>query len=336
MQINKKTDKLEVSQINVVNFSEIKANTNHKGDIDRSFALPESRFLLKNELANSICLREINENYQVYLVEGNKSPTIMREIGRLREIAFQFVGEGTGKVWDIDDYDAYYQQIVLWDSSQSLIIGGYRIAKAKAIIEKMGIKGLYNHRLFEFHEDLLPKLKQGVELGRSFINPQHWGRRHLDYLWMGIGAFLAQNSDIRYLFGAVSISNAFPKKAQIAIVQFYRAYFGEEIPGVNARNRFKLPKHNPYFGDDYRKEFKHLVQFLNSYGLSVPPLYKHYSELAEMDGVSVLAFNVDPYFNYCVDALMIVDREKIKAKKAQRYIFADTKAATKKQEKFND
>ena len=111
MQINKKTDKLEVSQINVVNFSEIKANTIHKGDIDRSFALPESKLLLKNELANSICLREINETYQVYLVEGNKSPTIMREIGRLREIAFQFVGEGTGKVWDIDDYDAYYNEM---------------------------------------------------------------------------------------------------------------------------------------------------------------------------------------------------------------------------------
>jgi len=137
---------------------------------------------------------------------------------------------------------------------------------------------------------------------------------------MGIGAYLAENHDIRYLFGAVSISDEFPRNAKIAIAQFYQAYFGIDESLASARNIFPVPKRNPYFGQDYAKEFKHLKQVLNYYGVCVPPLYKHYSELAEMKGVSVLGFNIDEYFNNTVDGLMIVDRNKIKPKKAARYI----------------
>jgi len=308
---------------NLVNIAAAKAALNKNCLLTHSIVSPEAKSTLRQEIDNSRCLRRIKNHIQVYMVEGTQSPTVMREIGRLREIAFQFVGEGTGNIRDVDSYDAYYHQIVLWDSAQQVIIGGYRIAKAKEVIEQYGLEGLYNHRLFQFHPEILPKLEQGIELGRSFINPQHWGRRHLDYLWMGIGAYLAEHLEINYLFGAVSISNRFPKKAKIAIAQFYQAYFGNHQITVHARNQFKLPKHSPYSGMDYQREFKHLVQFLNSYGVSIPPLYKHYSELAEMEGVSVLAFNIDPYFNYCVDSLMIVDRGKIKPKKAKRYIQTD-------------
>ena len=284
------------------------------------FAFPEPKALLAAELSEAYMLRKINDHIQVYLIDGMHCVSVMREVGRLREVAFQFVGEGTGQVRDIDKYDDYYKQVVLWDSQQQVIIGGYRIAKAEEVIQSHGIKGLYNHRLFEFHDAVMPKLVQGVELGRSFINPSHWGRRNLDYLWMGIGAYLAENTDIRYLFGAVSISDDFPRNAQIAIAHFYQAYFGIEEPLASARNVFPIPKRNPYYGDNYFKEFKHLKQVLNSYGVSIPPLYKHYGELADMDGVSVLGFNIDAYFNNCVDGLMIVDREKIKPKKVARYI----------------
>jgi hypothetical protein len=137
---------------------------------------------------------------------------------------------------------------------------------------------------------------------------------------MGIGAYLAYKPEIRYLFGAVSISDNFPRSAKMAIANFYQAYFGVDKTLASARNIFRLSKHNPYIGNDYFSELKHLKAVLNSYGVTIPPLYKHYADIADMDGVSVLGFNVDEYFGNCVDGLMIVDKHKIKPKKAARYI----------------
>jgi len=155
-------------KINIVDIGKNKVEVQHN-----LLAFPEPKSFLADELKESRLLRQINDEFQVYLIDGAKCHSLMREIGRLREIAFQFVGEGTGQVRDIDPYDNYYQQIVLWNSQKQVIIGGYRIAKAGEVIEFMGIKGLYNHRLFEFHEAVKPKLNQGIELGRSFINPEH-------------------------------------------------------------------------------------------------------------------------------------------------------------------
>lgn len=290
-------------------------------NINKEFiAFPEPREQLLYELSYSVLLRVINEDIVVYLVDGFSCESIMNEIGRLREISFQAVGEGTGKLRDVDHYDEYYQQIVLWNKTENEIIGGYRVAIAKNILKEYGISGLYNDRLFQFHDKVLPKLEQGLELGRSFINPEYWGRRNLDHLWMGIGAYLAYHSDIRYLFGAVSISDDFPRPAKLAIAHFYQAYFGVDKPLASARNVFKLSGHNPYLGNDYKADLCHLKKVLHSYGVTIPPLYKHYAEIADMDGVSVLGFNVDEYFGNCIDGLMIVDRHKIKTKKASRYI----------------
>lgn len=284
--------------------------------------LPESREELVKELEDSILLRQINEDVSVYLVDGYIKKTVMREIGRLREVAFQAVGEGTGNLRDIDDYDDYYKQLVLWNSKEKAIIGGYRVVMAHDVLKTDGIEGLYNHRLFEFHPQVLPKLEQGIELGRSFVNPEHWGRRNLDYLWMGIGAFLARHPNIRYLFGAVSISDDFPHPAKLAIAHFYHAYFGQKNDLATPRNVFSITGVSPFSGSNYDVEFRQLKEILCSQGMTIPPLYKHYGEIAELEGVSVLGFNIDAYFGNCVDSLMIVDREKIKPKKAERYIGA--------------
>lgn len=305
-----RVEKLAVSEIIA---QQIQAQSN-------LIVLPEPRNELLKELADSELLREINQEVQVYLVDGFKQKSLMREIGRLREIAFQAVGEGTGNSRDIDSYDDYYQQIVLWHATENEIIGGYRVAVAGDVIKQRGIEGLYNHRLFEFHSQAMPKLEQGVELGRSYVNPAHWGRRNLDYLWMGIGAFLAKYPQINYLFGAVSISDDFPAAAKLAIANFYQAYFGKCSNQATPRNIFKITGENPFTGSDYQAEFKQLKDGLKANGVTIPPLYKHYGEIAEMSGVSVLGFNVDEYFGNCVDGLMVVERSKIKPKKAERYI----------------
>ncbi|MEJ5174045.1 GNAT family N-acetyltransferase, partial [Erwinia sp. MYb416] len=96
--------------------------------------------------------------------------------------------------------------------------------------ERKGFEGIYSHSLFHYDHQMSPVLMQGIELGRSFIQPAYWGKRGLDYLWMGIGAYLAKYPQYRYLFGPVSISGGLPLAARDLLVAFYRLYFAPDLP----------------------------------------------------------------------------------------------------------
>ena len=137
------------------------------------------------------------------------------------------MGEGTGQCRDIDQYDTSYKQLVLWDEQDQEIVGAYRLAPAAEIIKHSGVGGLYSASLFDYSDAMLPILEKSAELGRSFVQPKYWGKRSLDYLWYGIGSFLSQNPNIRYLFGPVSLSNDMPKAAKDLMVYFFSLYFGQ-------------------------------------------------------------------------------------------------------------
>jgi len=167
-----------------------------------------------------------------------------------------------------------------------------------------------------------PYFEQGLELGRSFVQPQYWGKRSLDYLWYGIGAFLKNNPQYKYLFGPVSLSNSYPQAAKDLMVQFYQSHFGQNDSLANAKTPCSLsPELKDVFpGQDYKAEFTRLKHLLANMGVSVPTLYKQYSELCDAGGVHFLSFNIDPDFNDCIDGLVLTDVSKLKAKKYQRYI----------------
>ncbi len=141
-------------------------------------------------------------------------------------------------------------------------------------------------------------LAQGLELGRSFVQPRYWGKRSLDYLWYGIGAYLQQNPQIRYLFGGVSLPTATPKQPVDLLVYFYTLYFSEEndtaIPNLPYQLPFdtlqQLQQH--FSGQDYSADFTQLKHLLAHMGLSIPTLYKQYGEVAEPGGVQFLAFGI--------------------------------------------
>ena len=135
----------------------------------------------------------------------------MREIGRLREIAFRAVGEGTDKRRDTDKHDKAYFHLILWDNEAMEIVGAYRLGCAQTLTQNSDGNQLYSASLFEYQPDMVRYFEQGLELGRSFVQPKYWGKRALDYLWMGIGAFIEQNQQYRYLFGPVSLSDAYPE-----------------------------------------------------------------------------------------------------------------------------
>ena len=292
---------------------------------ESAIARPERKTDLKKAIHQGERLGTTPDGKTMYLFEPVDSSPVMREIGRLREQAFRAVGEGSGKRRDFDQFDWYYRHLILWDEEDLEIAGAYRFVDAGALVKSKGLEGLYSAGLFKYEASTSPFLHNGLELGRSFVQQRYWGKRSLDYLWYGIGAYLAKNPHYRYLFGAVSISNAMPQQARELLVYFYKLYFTGAKEVVCSRNPFSFSQPTAtlaenFSGDDYRADLRRLKSLLANLGTAIPPLYKQYAELCEPGGVVFLDFNIDPAFNNCVDGLVIVDTEKLKEQKRSRYI----------------
>lgn len=257
-------------------------------------------------------------------IHGGRLPSdsaLLREIGRLRELTFRKVGEGTGKRLDLDAYDSWYDHIVLWDAEAGGIAGAYRAAPCARVLGAHGLRGLYTASLFRFDGRLLPTIERGMELGRSFVPPAYWGTRSLDYLWYGIGAWLRAHPDIRYLFGPVSISADLPLAAREWIVAYYTRYYGHPRTLAHSPHPFTAQGTPPDFGElDAGAAMRMLRDRLDALGVSVPVLYKQYTELCEPGGTQFLSFGVDPAFNHAIDGLILVDIARIKARKRERYL----------------
>ena len=292
-----------------------------------AIARPEDRATLKRALAQAESLGKTSDGKTIYLWQrnGQEDAPLLRELGRLREIAFRAVEEGSGKRRDTDSYDDDYLHLILWDEEDLEIVGAYRFMPTAMQIKKRGVEGLYSYSLFHYDDKMQDVLEHGIELGRSFIQPRYWGRRGLDYLWSGIGAYLARYPHYRYLFGPVSISGGLPPAARDLLVAFYRLWFPATHPLAASRQPYpaSLPDVLAQFGGvDYVDDLTKLKSLLGNLGCGIPPLYKQYSELCEPGGVQFIDFGSDPAFNNCVDGLVLVDLCYLKANRYQRYIEA--------------
>lgn len=288
-------------------------------------ALPEDRAQLKKSLEECERLGQTPDGKTIYLYHRQNAERVpvFRELGRLREIAFRAVGEGSGRRRDLDHYDDDYYHLVLWDPQVLEIVGAYRFIPTANAIQQQGLDSIYSNSLFHYDEKMMPILLQGIELGRSFIQPAYWGKRGLDYLWQGIGAYLARYPQYRYLFGPVSISGSLPTTARDLLIAFYRIYFPPQQALALSRNPYpaSLPQILAQFvGDDYSADLIRLKNLLNNIGCSIPTLYKQYSELCEPGGVQFIDFGTDPAFNNCIDGLVLVDIHRLKSSRYQRYI----------------
>jgi putative hemolysin len=261
------------------------------------------------------------------ILTGRLAPdsALMREIGRLREVTFRAVGEGTGRRLDVDRYDAWYEHIVLWDAATCEVVGAYRLVRVSEVLSERGLAGLYTASLFDFDRRLTPLLRQGVELGRSFVAPKHWGSRSLDWLWYGIGAWLRRHPDVRYLFGPVSISAALPEAARGQLVSYYRRHHGCDAGLARSRRPYEPAAVVPDLEAlDSECAFRVLKANLDQLGARVPTLYKQYTELCEPGGARFLAFGTDPEFAGAVDGLILVDLTTLKQRKRARYLGGST------------
>lgn len=257
------------------------------------------------------------QNFEVFIASAAEIPHILPELGRLREITFRGVGEGTGLPSDTDEYDLYYYHLFLWDTEAEKVAGAYRLGKGDEIIEKFGKKGFYIHSLFRIDDGFVPILRQSVELGRSFIIPEYQRNRlPLFLLWKGIVYFLKQHRECRYIIGPVSISNSYSKVSRSFIVAFIEAYyFDYELASyIQPRHAFRPKRGFPVdtksllegAGADLKKVDK-IISDIEPSHMILPVLLKKYIG----QNARIIGFNVDPNFNDALDGLMIVDVEEL-------------------------
>jgi putative hemolysin len=279
---------------------------------------------LRRELEALPLLGETPDGKRIHAGRLATDSALLHEIARLRESTFRLVGEGTGKRTDTDAFDSWYDHIVLWDAHEGEIAGAYRAVPGRRALRERGPDGLYCASLFRLDARLAPMIEDGVELGRSFVAPRYWGTRSLDYLWLGIGAWLRHQAGVRYLFGPVSISAALPRAARDWIVGYYSRYFGAAEPLASPMLPFSYAGHAPPdFGAlDAAAAMVVLCRNLDALGARVPVLYKQYVELCEPGGASFLAFGTDPAFSDSVDGLIRVDLARVKAARRRRYLDA--------------
>ncbi|WP_304545598.1 lysophospholipid acyltransferase family protein [Sulfurimonas microaerophilic] len=297
-------------------------------ETQKAIAHPEDTKAIKKELKNSQLLGKTKDGKFIYLYASeDKNSIVINEIGRLREISFRKVGEGINKKRDIDKYDRYYKHIILWDDEDLEIVGAYRIAECSNIIQTLGSDALYTSTLFNYNDSFYPYLNDAIELGRSFVQPKYWGSRALDYLWYGIGAYLKNNPQIRYMYGPVTLSASLPKIAKDMILYFYDKNFPDQEHLVTSKIPYNFQSDKDltkkikaeFSSGEYKENFKALKQSLSSIGSSVPTLYKQYSELCEEGGIKFCAYNIDPDFSDCIDSFIVVSIDKIKKKQKERY-----------------
>jgi putative hemolysin len=164
-----------------------------------------------------------NDDFAVYHARAHEIPNLLQEIGRLREITFRQIGEGTGKTIDLDRFDLYYNHLFLWNRKKLEVVGAYRLGDVNAIVRRYGENGLYTSTLFHYRSAFLQQINNALELGRSFIRLEYQ-RLHssLFLLWKGIGHFVAMHPQHKTLFGPVTISNCYNTLSRQLMVSYLK------------------------------------------------------------------------------------------------------------------
>ncbi len=285
---------------------------------------PEKQEPIQPEIAADLLREEVvrlNQNgfqlfesgvFKVYCAPSFEMPLLLSEIGRLREITFREVGEGTNRSTDLDEYDLYYQHLFIWDESKSAIVGAYRVGKGKEIIKQYGKKGFYIDSLFKIKSEMKPILEKSIELGRSFVAKSYQRQPvSLFLLWKGILYLLLKHEEYRYIIGPVSISNSYSELSKSLIIDFIENYYFQHDFArlIKPKVKFKVKSKNANhlmlkesLNGDINKLDK-MIEDIEPGHFKVPVLFKKYLK----QNARILGFNVDPLFNNALDGLMILD-----------------------------
>lgn len=302
----------------------------------RNIIDPIDRNLLKAELTKEKRLRSTNKSRnEIYIVTAQDSPNVMREIGRLREIAFRFYGGGTGEALDIDEFDTMpgaYRQLVVWSPEEEQILGGYRfICGSDVRRDERGKPILATSHLFNFSPKFVDEiLPYTVELGRSFVALEYQSTRSsakglfvLDNLWDGLGALTVIDPKLRYFFGKVTMYNTYNTEARDLILNFLNRHFPDPeqlvtpiVPLRVERDEARLASLFHY--DNFRDNYRVLNQEVRKFGINVPPLVNAYMNLSPKMRVFGTAVNHE--FGEVEETGILIAINEILEEKKKRHI----------------
>ncbi len=252
-----------------------------------------------------------SHNYEVFFTASYKIPNILREIGRLREVTFREVGEGTNNAIDLDEYDNYYHHMFLWDSKANNVVGAYRMGLGFDIYQKHGIDGFYINTLFRLEPELYSMMEQTIEMGRAFIVKEYQQKpMPLFLLWKGIVHVTLRYPEYKYLMGGVSISNQFSNFSKSLMIEFMKSHYYDPYLAqyIHPKKEYKVKLNDADkdFVFDASKadmvKFDKIIDELEPGNLRMPVLLKKYVK----QNARLVAFNVDPKFNNAIDGLMYI------------------------------
>jgi putative hemolysin len=257
-----------------------------------------------------------SKNYEVFFAQAKDIPNILHEIGRLREITFREVGEGTNESIDLDKYDQYYRHLFLWDDEANKIAGAYRMGLGCEIYPKYGMDGFYLNGLFRFEPELHDMLHKSIEMGRAFIIKEYQQKpMPLFLLWRGIIHTTLHYPEHKYLLGGVSISNQFSDFSKSLMIEFMKSHYYDPYiaqyvyPKKEYKVKLKDADKDFVFNetDADLNKFDKIIDELEPGVLRLPVLIKKYIK----QNARLVAFNVDPLFNNAIDGLIYIRIEDI-------------------------
>ncbi|MGD2270450.1 MAG: lysophospholipid acyltransferase family protein [Desulfobacterales bacterium] len=288
---------------------------------------PVLPLLLKKDVAALPAEQRLVQNgdYAVYIARSSQIPNVLNEIGRLREITFREVQEGTGNPIDLDHFDSYYLHLFIWNLAKEELVGAYRLGLADEIIKTYGRKGLYTSTLFRFKPDFDHQLANAIEAGRSFVRSEYQKKfNSMVLLWRGISEFFVRNPHYKILFGPVSISRDYHTISKNLIVKFLKTNnFNAQLSRlVRPRNSYRSSRVEGVSSKIIKSSFQDiddislLISEIENDSKGVPVLLRHYLKL----NGSLISFNADKSFSSVVDGLLLVDLTKTDSKLLRRFM----------------
>ncbi len=292
---------------------------------------PQNEEVMAEEIRQLPPSQFLHENgeHLVLQATADQIPHILLEIGRLREITFRAVGEGTGKAVDIDRFDHTYIHLFIWNREKKQVVGSYRLGRTDEIVKKQGVRGLYTNTLFRYQPALFGRLGPALEMGRSFIRLEYQKSfAPLLLLWKGIGRFVVDNPQYKTLFGPVSITDEYHALSKQLIVGYLKkARYHDDVAGfVKARKPLRSKSLKGWdieaaarlLKDDV-EDLSDLISRVERDRKGIPVLLKQYLKLGGM----IAGFNVDPAFGNALDGLIMVDLTKTEPRMLERYLGKD-------------
>ena len=297
---------------------------------------PVSKELLKAELTADKRLRYTNKSHnEIYVVTWQDSPNVLREIGRLREIAFRAAGGGTGMSLDLDDFDMMeepYKQLIVWDPDVEAILGGYRyLIGADVKLREDGQPILATSHMFHFSENFMKNyMTYTIELGRSFVTLEYQSTRQgskglftLDNLWDGLGALTVLVPDVRYYFGKMTMYPSYDRYGRDMILYFLKKHFEDKDRLIVPIHPLQLEADTEELGklfvyEDFKEDYKILNSEVRKLGYNIPPLVNAYMGLSPTMKMFGTAINDE--FGDVEETGILIAVDEIREEKRRRHI----------------